>query len=88
MSDHWLLVLDTIFGGCGAFADLAIVALMIREAWKPVEKRRYWPWLTAMALVTVAMMGPSLLAYRLSNGSPAGLPRAPSAPSPRTTERN
>lgn len=36
---------------------------------------------------TIAMIGPSLLAYRLSNGSPAGLSRAPSPPFSRTTER-
>jgi hypothetical protein len=74
MSDYWLLVLDTVFGGFGAFADLVIVALMIREARKPVENRRYGPWLAAMALVTVAMIGPSLLAYRLSSNGGSSAP--------------
>jgi hypothetical protein len=70
MSEYGLLVLDTIFGGIGAVADLAIVALMIREARKPSGARQYWPWLAAMALVAVTVTGPTLLAYHL-NTSPS-----------------
>lgn len=67
----------------GALADIVIVALMIREAFRPIATRRYWPWLVAMALVTIAMSAPIMLAMRLSNdAATSGAGQALTSPLP------
>jgi hypothetical protein len=68
MSEYALAVAGTIFGAIGALADITIVVLMIRE--KPTTisgQRRYWPWLLALTLTTVASVAPGYFIYRLTN---------------------
>jgi hypothetical protein len=87
MSEYKLLVISTACGVIGAFADVAIVVLMIRgEPQRTVARRRYWPWLLAMLLITLAAASPAYLTYRLAMGTlPIQPPNPPSVVSPLPT---
>jgi hypothetical protein len=89
VSEHWLLILDTIFGGVGALADIGIVILMVREMSKPASDRRIWPWLIAMALIAVPSLPTGYLAYKLASGTLMVFPVSaglPAPPKPTTSE--
>jgi hypothetical protein len=71
MSEYQLTIVGTICGAIGAFADITIVVLMIREKTQPVstssqQRRRYWPWIVALVLTTVASVAPAYFIYRLT----------------------
>jgi hypothetical protein len=85
MSEYALSVIGTVCGAVGAFADIVIVILMIRGEPQGVRtSRRYWPWLLAMLLITLASAPPAYLTYRLAWGtSPIeSAPQAPAIPQP------
>jgi plasmid maintenance system antidote protein VapI len=65
MSDHALSIFGAISGGIGALADIAIVMLMIMDRPKTIGGRRYWPWLIALTLTTIATVAPAYFIYRL-----------------------
>jgi hypothetical protein len=71
MSEYALLVLGTIFGGITALGAIATVVLMWRDVYyRPAAQRKYWPWVIAAVLITVASVPPGYLAYRLFQGYP------------------
>ena len=81
MSEYQLTVMGIIFGAIGALADITIVVLMIldrqRPATTPMPRRRYWPWIVALALTTAASVGPAYFIHRLINRPTAPQSRQP-----------
>jgi hypothetical protein len=70
MSEHALLVANTMFAGIGAGASVTMVRLMSRaESQRVGTRHRYWPWLFAMALAAFATASPAYLTYRLASGT-------------------
>jgi hypothetical protein len=82
MSDHVLSIIGAICGVVGALADVTIVILMVIERPRTVgnaSRRRYWPWLLAIALTTIATVAPAYFIYRLTTSDQ---PTAAKAASP------